>query len=410
MNQTNVQQQFPLRACPTCDGRATQLLYRQQFAQFSEGSLHDGYDVVACDRCGCCYADDIPGQEVFDRYYREMSKYEQPVTAGKINDYDLKRFEDTVGKIVPTLQSGNPRILEIGCATGALLGLLKTTGQQEVMGLDPSPGCCRIAGQTYGVATRCGTLSDNLIPDGSVDYLILIGVLEHLRDLAVAVQKLRTTLAPGGRIFITVPDASKYAAGDDAPFQEFSVEHINFFGPQSLSNLMAAHGFKTIHCEQAEIRPNFRTMTPVIHACFEKLAVVPVKPSLPFDADTVRGLKLYIDRSGTENDSIQPRLEELAESGRAVSVWGAGAHTLRLLATSALGRANLQAIVDSNPLYQGKTVNGIPILKPAALSELPGAIVISTRVFQKEIHNQIVNGLKLKNEVITLYQITDTRN
>jgi len=35
-------------------------------------------------------------------------------------------------------------------------------------------------------------------------------------------------------VFITVPDASRYAAGDDAPFQEFSLEHINYFGPQSL--------------------------------------------------------------------------------------------------------------------------------------------------------------------------------
>src|ERR1022692_3699364 len=132
MNQNHSDRDFPQRTCPTCDGRATHLLYRQQFAQLSEGSLHDGYDVVSCDHCGCCYADNIPNQDVFDRYYREMSKYEQPVTAGKINDYDLKRFEAVVEQIVPTLQKGNPRILEIGCATGALLGLLKNAGQQRV--------------------------------------------------------------------------------------------------------------------------------------------------------------------------------------------------------------------------------------------------------------------------------------
>jgi SAM-dependent methyltransferase len=300
--------------------------------------------------------------------------------------------------------------VEIGCATGALLGLLKKAGQPKVIGLDPSPACCRIATETYGVATRCGTLSDNLIPEGSVDFLILIGVLEHLRDLAPAVAKFRTLLAPGGRIFITVPDASRYSAGDDAPFQEFSLEHINFFGPQSLSNLMAAHGFKTVHSEQAEIHPNFRTMTPVLHACFERLETVSTNPDLPFDQETVLGLKRYVERSLAENEAIQPCLEELTSSRRPVTVWGAGAHTLRLLATSALGRANLKAIVDSNPLYQGKSVNGVPILKPAALTELPGAILISTRVFQNEIHHQIVNGMKLKNEVITLYQITAPGN
>jgi len=376
----------------------------------SEDSLHDGYDVVACRRCGCCYADAIPGQEVFDGYYRNMSKYEQPAMAGKINEYDLKRFQDVADRILPNLQKDNPHIVEIGCATGALLALLKKAGQQQVMGLDPSPACCRIAGEAYGVTARCGTLSDNLLPERSVDFLILVGVLEHLRDLAPAMEKLRTLLAPRGRIFITVPDANRYSSGDDAPFQEFSPEHINFFGPQSLSNLMAAHGFKTIHCEQAEIRPSLSTMTPVLHGCFEKLEIVSTNPALLFDEETVSGLKLYVERSRSENEVIQPRLEELASSGRAVTVWGAGAHTLRLLATSALGRANLKAIVDSNPLYQGKTVNGIPILKPAALTELPGAILISTRIYQNEIRNQIVNGLKLKHEVITLYKLTTPRN
>jgi predicted SAM-dependent methyltransferase len=38
-------------------------------------------------------------------------------------------------------------------------------------------------------------------------------------------------LAPTGKIYIAVPDASQYINGEDAPFQEFSIEHINFFGP-----------------------------------------------------------------------------------------------------------------------------------------------------------------------------------
>ena len=168
---------------------------------------------------------------------------------------------------------------------------------------------------------------------------------------------------------------------------------------------MAAHGFKTIHSQQGEVHPNFRTMTPVLHGCFEKMATVPSNPVLPFDAETVEGLKRYVERSAFENEAVQPCLEKLASSGSPVIVWGAGCHTLRLLATSPLGRANLTGIVDSNPLYQGKHVNGVPILKPDAIRGTDASILISTRVFQQSIRSHIKDRMHLANDIVTLYQL-----
>jgi SAM-dependent methyltransferase len=407
MNPTEVEQLWGHRNCEVCRGNQNQLLFRQRFVPMSTGNLLTGYDVVACGRCGFCYANFIPDQDVFDRYYRDMSKYERPTTQGKANDYDLARFQETALRIRPYLPASTSRILEIGCATGTLLALLKDAGYRQVSGLDPSPVCCQVARESIGIPMHCGTLSDNLVAAESFDFLILIGVLEHLREVSGALQKLKAMLVPGGRLFITVPDASRYSAGDDAPFQEFSLEHINFFGPRSLANLMAAHGFTTLRSEQSAVQPNFRTVTPVIHACFEKATTSSPGVALPFDGETVRGLEDYIARSDRENQAIQPRLEELASSQRPIIVWGAGCHTLRLLATSALARANIRAIVDSNPRYQDKTVNNIPILDPGVLSGFTEAILISSRVFQNEIQKQIVEGLKLKNEVITLYQLNN---
>ena len=57
------------RACPVCGGSDRRLLYRQRFDAFSTSSLLDGYDVVACDACGLCFADNIPDQAAFDRYW-----------------------------------------------------------------------------------------------------------------------------------------------------------------------------------------------------------------------------------------------------------------------------------------------------------------------------------------------------
>ena len=405
MKPTEVEKLAP-RGCEVCGGNQTLLLFEQRFTPMSEGSLLSGYNVAACKQCGFCYADRLPDQGAFDRYYRDMSKYEQPSVAGQPSKFDVERFRITVEKIRRCVPDANAHITEIGCAAGLLLSLLKQSGYTRVAGLDPSPVCGRLAGELYQVPVQCGAVSDNLIPSGSVDLLILIGVMEHIRDLRSALEKMAAMLAPGGRMFITVPDASRYAAGDDAPFQEFSLEHINYFGPVSLSNLMARYGFHCVSTEQAMQRVNLQTVTPVIHAVFEKLPPG-AKADRVKDEDTWRGLKRYVEQSRTDNDAVQPILNKLAASRKPVLVWGAGSHTLRLLATSRLARANLVGIVDSNPRYQGKNINGVPILKPDAARDTDASILISSRVFQESIERQIKEALRLKNEVLTLYQLDE---
>jgi SAM-dependent methyltransferase len=393
------------RGCEVCQTGARRVLYQQRFVPMSEGSLVTGYNVVHCEHCGFCYADRLPGQKAFDRYYHDMSKYEQPVGPAKPSPFDLRRFQTTVEKIRGFMPAPNARILEIGCATGLLLSQLKAAGYQNVAGLDPSPACCQAAGKLYSVPVRCGALSTPVTEAGTVDLLILVGVLEHIRDLRAALKQITRFLKAAGRVFVTVPDASRYAAGEDAPFQEFSLEHINYFGPKSLVNLMAAHGFKCLFTEQAVQAANEQTMTPVLHGAFEKLAPGVAPQCWTKDTETGPGLEAYIKKSRRENEAIQPILNGLADSGRPVIIWGAGSHTLRLLATSPLGRANLAAIVDSNPRYQGKSVNGVPILKPEAIRGKPGTILVSSRVFQQSIRRQIKETLRLENEVIALYEL-----
>lgn len=405
MNTTNPQQLWPHRHCAVCQANHPRLLFPQRFVPLSEGTLLTGYDVVACEQCGFCYADHLPGQEIFDAYYRDMSKYEQPVGAGQPSPFDLDRFQETVQRIEKTIPERNLRILEIGCATGLLLAQLKRAGYANVSGLDPSPACSRAAQQLYGIKVHCGALSANLAEAGSIDLLILVGVLEHLRDLRAALEKMSGLLEKGGRLFVTVPDASRYALGEDAPFQEFSLEHINYFGPQSLTNLLAVYGYRCLWSEQALQRVNAQTLTPVLHAMFEKTEVVPGPVAWRKDPATAPGLEVYVAKSKRDHEAIQPALAELAATQEPMIIWGAGSHTLRLLATSPLAQANLSAIVDSNPRYQGKSIQGIDIVKPEAIPGIPGTILISSRVFQENIRRQITQTLRLEHKVLSLYDL-----
>ena len=70
--------------------------------------------------------------------------------------------------------------------------------------------------------------------------------MEHIRDLNAAVEKISSLLAPRGKAYLAVPDAPRFAQQTDGAFQEFSVEHLNFFSSASLTNLMQMRQFRSL--------------------------------------------------------------------------------------------------------------------------------------------------------------------
>ena len=400
------------RGCAVCDATDGRVLYPQRFAMMSEGSLFAGYDVVSCEACGHCYADRIPPQSVFDRYYREMSKYEGTTPAASapaVSAFDRVRFARSVRLVERVAPQRDAFIFEIGCATGVLLGQLQGVGYTNLSGLDPSPECARMARASFNLPVRAGTLSDDLSDLPPVDVLILIGVLEHLRDLDTALITCRTLIAPGGHLLIAVPDASRYPEGDDAPFQEFSVEHVNFFGPQSLVNLMARYGFRAVAMEQSLQRCDPVTITPVLHTMFER-----VEPDATqqwtADETTVRALERYVQACSLDDQRVRERLAPYVLDRQPIIVWGAGTHTLRLLATGVLNTANVRAVVDSNPRYHGKTIRGIPIIAPTDIDGQSTPIVVSSRPAQRAIRRYIAKVMRLQNEVVVLYDLPERQH
>jgi SAM-dependent methyltransferase len=367
--------------------------------------LLEGYDVVACTRCGFCFADHLPNQAAFDRYYGEMSKYEYNDQGGQESPYDLAKFQEIAAFLRPYFRSRADRIIEVGCATGRLLGLIKEAGYPNVLGVDPSPACTRAATALYGVPAMTGTLSRMEVPPGSQDFLILSGVLEHVRDLDAALRRLSQVLADEGQLHIAVPDASRYAEGEDAPFQEFSVEHINFFGPDSLANLLNGYGFRRIFCDQRMITVNYRTTTPAILAVFEKLSGDQSPATWNPDLTTPSALERYVAKSADADRQIHAAISLLADEQTSVMVWGTGAHTLRLLESSRLGEARITAFIDSNARYQDKQLRGVPILAPDAVCGRSEPILISSRVYQHEIANRIRNEMRLSNRLVFLYPV-----
>ncbi len=334
-----------------------------------------------------------------------MSKYEHQERGGRESEYDLARFRNIVSYIQPCLHSPATRILEIGCSTGKLLSLLNEEGYGNVLGVDPSPYCSAAAHELYGVEVISSALSNISFPEGSFDVIIMIAVLEHICDLGSCLVKLWNMLSTNGYLVVSVPDASRFSLDQDAPFQEFSLEHLNFFGPISLQNLLEAHGFSPISHRQDLEQINYRTIAPVIQGIYKKSSVIPHPAACQRDTLSENELLAYIERSTELEKRTRKIIEALASKRQPLIVWGAGTHTLRLLVTSPLSQANIVAFVDANPRYCGNELNGIPIISPADLIKYPQySILISSRGFQNEILLNIREHLRLKNETIILYE------
>jgi SAM-dependent methyltransferase len=362
----------------------------------------DGFALSVCKRCGAGYADGIPPQSVFDRYYAEMSKYERSQGGGELNDVDAGRYRQTADLLVPHLCPGEA-IVDVGCATGALLAELKRRGFGNLLGIDPSPACAKIGRCLYDITIRNMPGSRLSEVAERFDPAILSGVLEHLCAVGESLDRVIGLLKPGGKIYIEVPDATRYSEWFSAPFQFFSMEHVNYFSPQSLTNLMSRLGLQPEFVTRVPRWLGPSAGEPAIAGLF-RYAPSKGDQRFAFDAETEPALNSYIHISQGLESHIHLVINKLAKEQTPLVVWGAGTHTLRLMETSALPDTNLLAFIDSNSRYHGKMLRGIPILAPYEWQDPLATILISSHVAEQEIRSQITDALKWKNPLICLYE------
>ena len=362
----------------------------------------NGYDLAVCRSCGAGFADNIPPQIVFDRYYAAMSKYERSENGGELSEGSSKFFAEIADAIVPFVKKSES-IADIGCATGGLLAEFKRRGFDNLQGMDPSEVCCSFAKRLFDINVIPMTISRLNEVAERFDAVMLTGVLEHLQDVEKSLNLLTTLLKPGGRLFIVVPDASRYQDCFSAPFQFFSMEHVNYFAPTSLSNLMLRHGLQTMSIQRTVgyLGPN--SVEPVLIGVFKQNETNTNLVGPKSDIETEPALRSYIKKSRLLEAQIASLVDECVKSQCPLLVWGAGTHTLRLLETGNLAKANILAFLDCNPNYQGKLLNGVSIIAPNQWDDPATTILISSQVAESEIKNYILHILQWKNPIICFY-------
>jgi len=114
---------------------------------------------------------------------------------------DVQRLVSPVGR----------KVLDVGCATGALGRALKAAGAVHVAGVELDPTAAASARKTLDEVVEGSILDCSLpFPEGEFDYLLFADVLEHLPDAERALARCLPFLAPDGRVIVSVPNMRFY--------------------------------------------------------------------------------------------------------------------------------------------------------------------------------------------------------
>lgn len=155
-----------------------------------------------------------------------------------------KRLHDTIKKHIIL---DNKVIAEVGCAAGGILFYLKDYCK-DVLGCDYGTDFMEM-GREKGLNIKVGGLA--VLRQDRPDLIIYSHVLEHILDINKELDEIYEMLPQGGLLVIDVPGIYNIDKAYGADFLRYLQNaHLLHFCADSLQNMMAAHGLKTIFVDE----------------------------------------------------------------------------------------------------------------------------------------------------------------
>jgi glycosyltransferase involved in cell wall biosynthesis len=179
------------------------------------------------------------------RPYPEFEEYFVP--------YPIKRSLYSAHYYTFRLVGKNQRVLELRCGKGAF-GAELSRGGNSVVGVDPEPKVALAAGYEDIVRADLehGLKEFARHSAHEFDRILMLDVLEHLRDPAAPLEALKALLAPRGKLIVSVPNAVNFTIRLMVLFGRFRYSdrgildwsHLRFFTAKSISALLEERGYR----------------------------------------------------------------------------------------------------------------------------------------------------------------------
>lgn len=209
------------------------------------------YSFYRCPRCDLISPAPLPSEAELLAYYTGYRHYAKPehfdrVVAGK--RVQAARLVKKLRRLLGARFHG-ARLLEVGCAAGALLYHLAKEPALWVRGLDIDAENTAVARERLGLDVVTGALPCAALAPGSFDAVFAEQVLEHVLDPGAFLVACRDLLAPGGVLIVGTPNFSGLSARLlGLGWKEYvPYEHVRMFTRRALGYHLERAGFVRVH-------------------------------------------------------------------------------------------------------------------------------------------------------------------
>jgi SAM-dependent methyltransferase len=230
--------------CAACDGRQLAPHLAVAHALDRQGLIPttDAYgtaldDIVRCTDCGHMQLASLPAEaDLLELYEDAASEHYLSEEAGQ--RHTARQTLELIEAHVPV-----GRLLDLGCWVGFLLHEARSRGW-AVTGVEPSAFAAGYAREQLDLPVLRADLFSAELAESSFDAVVLGDVIEHLPDPAAALERIGTLLAPGGVLFMALPDAgSTVARRMGRRWWSVIPTHVQYFTRASMDHLLRRTGY-----------------------------------------------------------------------------------------------------------------------------------------------------------------------
>jgi 2-polyprenyl-3-methyl-5-hydroxy-6-metoxy-1,4-benzoquinol methylase len=188
-------------------------------------------------------------------------------------DTEIDLSVDNAHTRVIRLVGERKRILEVGCATGYMAKVLAEQFGCSITGVELD-GEAASSARRFCQSVIVGDVEsldfERTLDGDSFDVVICADVLEHLRNPAATLARLRKLLAPSGYLIASIPNIAHVSVITDLirghfdyrPLGLLDSTHLRFFTRETLYACFEAAGMAITHLERLTLEPEateFRT-------------------------------------------------------------------------------------------------------------------------------------------------------
>jgi len=210
-------------------------------------------NVVKCKKCGLVYQSPLMSEEeereLYSEEYRnvpDVRGHYLPQTAREFFHVELRPNADRLVRVEKYLTPSS-RCLEIGCAAGSFLHLLKKKCD-DCAGIELHEAFSSFARNELGLTVLDRPIEKLGFPQASFDAIFMWHVLEHLRDPSGSLKTLLGILKRGGYLFLELPNV------DDALLTLYGLKsysgfyyqpaHSYYFSRRTMTGILEEAGFR----------------------------------------------------------------------------------------------------------------------------------------------------------------------